>query len=762
MSPLLTRRFAPPTPVLSVAPEPYHPAAALLQELRESSLVLPKDWELLPRPVRDELARCSGTVELLSLLVAKGLLTEYLADRIGAGKTFGLLVGNYRVLDRLGAGGMGVVFRAEHVHLRRQVAIKMVAQAHAQPGTLLSRFTAEMQAVALLQHPNIVAAFDAGRLVNPDPQEPVVHYLVMEYLPWPDLEEHVLAHGPLDPAQACRLVDQLADALGVVHQHHLVHRDLKPSNVLVGPAGQAKLLDFGLVHHWCRRLTGRHTLLGTVEYMAPEQGNDAMSVDIRADIYGLGGILYWSLTGRAPFAAQGSLAEELARRFTQPAPAVRAERPELSPELEAVVARLLAPKREDRYATPEAVRRALQPFLGPAATDFLYTSLTPAAPDPPRTAEETEEVPRAHRVLLVDDDPCIRLACRQYLEADGHQCDEAATGVQALEAVIAQRYDLMLLDINLPEMTGWEVVRHLANAPPYPHLKIIVLSGCTVPEEMAQLLSAGAVDYLSKPISFEQMRARANAALRLKDAQDRSDRLNRSLLRANADLERHLTARDSDLVHARSALVLGLAKLVEHHDPETGAHLVRLQRYVRSLAEEAAGLPGLADQINPQFIQMLEYSVPLHDIGKVGLPDHILLKPGALEPAERLIMETHTVIGANTLRKVAQQHGAALGFLHMGIDIARHHHERYDGTGYPDRLAGSAIPLAARLVAVCDVYDTLRAQRPFRPALSHAAAVRVMIEESPGQFDPLLLQALERCAPQFEAIFRELPDGTDF
>jgi HD-GYP domain-containing protein (c-di-GMP phosphodiesterase class II) len=145
----------------------------------------------------------------------------------------------------------------------------------------------------------------------------------------------------------------------------------------------------------------------------------------------------------------------------------------------------------------------------------------------------------------------------------------------------------------------------------------------------------------------------------------------------------------------------------------------------------------------------------LHDIGKVGLPDHILLKPGKLDPDERMLMQTHTTIGADTLKAVMKQHGSALAFLQMAADIARHHHERFDGEGYPDRLVGNNIPLSARLVAMCDVYDALRSRRSYKPALSHSTAIQVMTKVSVGQFDPALLQVLERCAERFEQIFRE-------
>lgn len=369
-----------------------------------------------------------------------------------------------------------------------------------------------------------------------------------------------------------------------------------------------------------------------------------------------------------------------------------------------------------------------------------------------------QAIARVHQVLVVDDEPDTRSMCRLALQAEGIPCDEAANGTLALQAIHAKRYDLVLSDIDMPEMTGPEVLRQLREVPPCPHLKIIMISGRASSDEMAQMLLAGADDYLTKPLSMVQLLSRVKAALRLKDAQDRADLLNRNLLTVNHQLEQNLTARESDLIHARNALVLALAELVAYRDTETGAHLMRLQRYSRGLAEEATNLRCFAGQIDDHFIQMLECCAPLHDIGKVGLPDYILLKPGKLDADERVLMQTHTTIGADTLHKVAERHGFAAGFFRMAIDIARHHHERYDGRGYPDRLEGEDIPLAARIVAVADVYDALRSRRAYKPALSHAAAVQLMIEASPGQFDPHLFQAFHRCAPRIERISRELLD----
>jgi response regulator RpfG family c-di-GMP phosphodiesterase len=283
-------------------------------------------------------------------------------------------------------------------------------------------------------------------------------------------------------------------------------------------------------------------------------------------------------------------------------------------------------------------------------------------------------------------------------------------------------------------------------------------SGNNNSDLMAQMLLSGADDFLTKPFSVLQLQARVKAALRLKEAQDRSDVLHRHLLAVNQELEKSLGARETDLVQARNALVLALAKMVESRASETGAHLSRLQEYCRCLAEEAVRCSSLAEHIDPHFIDMLQCCAPLHDVGKIGLPDHILQKPGKLDSDEHLLMQTHTVLGAETLQEVARNHGSAMAFLQMAIDIVRHHHERFDGAGYPDRLRGADIPLAARLFAICDVYDGLRSRRIYKPALSHNATLQLISEGAGTQFDPALVQVFLRCAAAFERIFRESPD----
>src|SRR5260370_27110501 len=195
--------------------------------------------------------------------------------------------------------------------------------------------------------------------------------------------------------------------------------------------------------------------------------------------------------------------------------------------------------------------------------------------------------------------------------------------------------------------------------------------GAAPSDGLVKLLSVGADDFLIKPLSIVTLQGRVLSALRIKDLQDRGDLLNRRLHAVNEELERNLNTKEGDLVHARNALVLGLATLVEHRDGQPGARLTRMQQYCRALAVEGSTTPGYAGQINDTFIEMLVCCAPVHDIDKICLPDHILLKPGKLSPEERLAMQTHTTVGAETLKQVAENHGAASGSLYMAAAIAR-------------------------------------------------------------------------------------------
>lgn len=734
----------------------YVPAQQLLRELLDISLVLPEEWDSLPQDTREQLNRETDLKKLLAQLVQYHLLTSFQAERVAAGRREGLILGNYRVLERLGAGGMGVVFKGEHLLMRRLAAIKVLPLHFEDSQLPLARFLGEIRTLAQLQHPNIVAALDAGKFFAPNEQTPNLYYFVMEFVPGIDLDLLVNRNGPLPLPKACDLVCQVASALAETHKHNLIHRDIKPSNILVTPEGQAKLLDFGLARHYHdRRVTEQGVILGTLDYMAPEQAGAAGKLDIRADLYSLAATLYWCLAATTPFPAKETLVQEMLQRQSQPPPSIRQHRPDVSAELDLLLQRMMALDPNDRLPNPQTFMRALLPFLQATSQERMAAITAPAAV--PLGTLEADSM-RGTRALVVDDDDHIRLLLHSLLEMENIACDEASDGQAGWEAAQGKPYDLVLLDIDMPRMTGAEVLKHLRENPSVPHQKIIMLSGGFSGDELAQLLAGGADDFLPKPLSLVQLKARLKSALARKDAEDRSDLLNRHLLAINSQLEQNLLANASDLVQARNALLLALAELVDCRTGKSSGHLLRMPRFVRCLAEQAAQFSIFKSLIDAPFIEMLECVAPLHDIGLVGLPDHILQNPGKYHDDDRLIMQTHTTLGADILQRIAQRHSSALAFLQMAIDVTRHHHERFDGSGYPDRLSGNSIPLAARLVALCDVYDALRCRRHHRPALSHSMAVQVMTAASVGHFDPHLLHIFENCAADFDRLFRDIPN----
>ena len=734
-----------------VLPSHTPPGHQLLQRILDAKLILPDELENLPTEALSALENETSRESVLRVLRDQGLLTDYQLNRIKSGTMHGLVLGNYRLLDRLGVGGMGTVYRGEHILMRRKVAIKVLQNAFQDDPVVLERFFAEMRAVSNMNHPNIVAALDAGFAANED--SAAVYYLVMELVPGQDLEDFVRAKTPTQQ-KACDLAYQVASALAEAHKNDLIHRDMKPSNILVTEGGQAKLLDFGLARQFANhRLTEPGTILGTLDYMAPEQAIDSSTVDIRADIYGLGATLFFSLAGRPPFSTQGTLTQQVTQRQNGTVPSVRKYKSDVPENLDAIVRRMMAVRPDDRFPNPQAVMHALLPFVQSTPSAMIAVPSMREALVEPRPTQAGKS-----RILLVDDESSIREICRYYFKVEGLECHEAEDGSEAIEILRRERFDLVLLDVDMEIMGGFETLAELRKNPPFPNLKIIMMSGGASGDEMARMLAAGANDFLAKPLSRIQTVNRVKMHLEQRESQERNDSLRKQLLAMNAELERALNARNSDLVNSRNALVFSLAKLVEGRSNETSGHLIRIQKFCVALAEEAAKMPKFASQIDDNFVRMLECCSPLHDIGNVALPDHILLKPSKLDAEERIIMQSHTTIGADTLQAVARRHGSAVAFLQMAIDIARHHHERYDGQGYPDRLAGDQIPLAARIMAIADVYDALRSKMKYRPAMSHLGAMEMMLEGSSGQFDPHLVDALRAAEVEFDRIFLEYPD----
>jgi serine/threonine protein kinase len=361
------------------------PAPATADELLElvrKSGVLPDDrLGAYLEPLRATQRLPAKPSDLAEQLIRDGLVTRFQADQLLHGKWRGFFLGHYTLLGRLGAGGMAMVFLAEHKTLHRRVALKVLPTNHAQDEESLKRFYREARAAAALEHPNIVRAYDIDK-------DEKVHFLVMEYVEGKQLHDLVRKHGPLDVPRAADYIRQAASGLAHAHAAGLVHRDIKPGNLIVDTTGTVKILDMGLarfLQEGGEVLT--QGVLGTPDYLAPEQVEDSHRVDIRADIYSLGATLYYCLTGRPPF-AEGTPAQKMIAHQTREPPPIGTFRPGVPIELEEVVGTMMAKSPANRYQTPAEVVEALTPWAAP--TPLPPPALRPAHPDPtPHLARET-------------------------------------------------------------------------------------------------------------------------------------------------------------------------------------------------------------------------------------------------------------------------------------------------------------------------------------------------------------------------------------
>lgn len=346
------------------------------------------------------------------------------------------------------------------------------------------------------------------------------------------------------------------------------------------------------------------------------------------------------------------------------------------------------------------------------------------------------------RVMIVDDNPVNLLLLQEMLVGRGFQVQSFTLGRQALAEAAKNPPGLILLDVNMPGMSGYEVCEYLKADRLLCEIPVIFLSARATLDDRLRGFQAGAVDYVTKPFHIDEVRARVDAHLKLRQKQQKIEG-------TNERLEAVVESQAKKIAEAHVETIFAVAKLAETRDDVTGRHLERVQAVCRILADGMGERMEYRDMINETWVRNIFYASPLHDIGKVGIPDQILLKPGPLTSSERCIMETHANLGANTLRTVLNRYPGN-EFIAMGIDIAASHHERWDGTGYPKRLRREEIPLAARVVAVADCYDALRSCRPYKSAMPHRQACAVIQSESGRQFDPDVVNAFNRLSDEIE------------
>ncbi|WP_245591262.1 response regulator [Derxia gummosa] len=348
-------------------------------------------------------------------------------------------------------------------------------------------------------------------------------------------------------------------------------------------------------------------------------------------------------------------------------------------------------------------------------------------------------------LLVVDDNP-DNIAVLGAMLQPLYRVRVATSGARALEiAVTPPEPELILLDRMMPGMDGDEVLARLKLDPRTASIPVIFVTAMSSTDDECAGLGLGAVDYLTKPLVPALVLARVRTQLELKHARDR-------LRDMNASLEDEVARRMAENQIVQDVTVHALARLAEIRDAGTGNHLRRTRAYMRLLASRLREHPRFSEVLAGDGIELLAKSALLHDIGKVGIPDSVLLKPGRLDPGERALMETHAMLGAEAIANAERDAERPIAFLARAKEIARHHHERWDGSGYPDRLAGEAIPASARIMALVDSFDTMASRRPYKQPIPLDVVRAALVAERGRQFDPDVVDAFDAAFDDFARI----------
>ena len=602
----------PSTPAKSALPGLDHPklnaiTRAFLQELVNSGLMPAADVPRFLRALDDRVANITTKVRAADALVQLGFLTDYQSTRALNGQYFGTVFGPYRVMDKLGSGTVGTVFLGEHTFLKRSVAIKVMAGEGNDDPQLLERFVQEAQTLAALNHPHVVAALDAGFLTSDVESQ---WYLVLEPVLGGDLEQFIYNNGTQPIDQVARWGWQAAQGLHAAHEAGLIHRDVKPSNCLLSESLQIKISDFGLVRRYDTTQTPQKSVIGSLEFMAPEQLNDPTTVTFAADTYSLGATLFWCLTGKLPYPENLRTGELVDYLLNKDPITLKTLNPDLPDDLSTTIGKMLARNPGERPSLT-----AVAAFLSKYASPGVLT----------------------------------------------------------------------------------EVAKHLPN-----------------------------------PDNFSTTE---------------------SLRFAISTLESKLTEKESKVGAMRDAVLVALRTSVILRPGETRGHLQRVASYARFLAKRLSQLPNWSGYRGTESVNELARAATLHDLGLVGISDSIETGAVSRTPSEEHEYRTHPVVGAQMLDYLGERHGRDLPYLRSLRDVVKHHHERWDGTGWPDALKGTAIPASARIVAVADAYDRLRAPSGEKRGMAHEDAMTAISREAGTKFDPEVIEAFKSLAAQFADVF---------
>lgn len=351
---------------------------------------------------------------------------------------------------------------------------------------------------------------------------------------------------------------------------------------------------------------------------------------------------------------------------------------------------------------------------------------------------------KEYKILIVDDKEANRKLLNDHVLHLNHKPILAENGMVALTLIEKEPPDIILLDIMMPELSGNQVLERLKAHAEWRHIPVIMISATDDTDTIAQCIQLGATDYLVKPFNPLILAARINNSLASKALRDQEEAYRREIEHYNQELEIRVVKRTKELHDSRREVIVRLGKAAEYRDNETGMHVIRMSHYSQLLAQKAG--------MTPKACEMILQASPMHDVGKIGIPDNILLKPGKLNHDEWQIMKSHAIIGADILSESGSD------MLNMAETIARTHHEKYDGSGYPKGLKGEEIPIEGRIIAISDVFDALTSSRPYKKAWTVEEATSFINSESGRHFDPKLVSLFNEFLPEILKIKEQFSD----